>query len=200
MALLEQLFTVAAFTLVGGAVGYVTNVLAVRMLFRPVNPVCLIPRRLCVQGLLPRRRRELAERLARAVASRLQRGGLLQRYHERLQRALEKLVASMVSEQLSRGRAGQLLALIGGPQALEAIAAAVAAAAAPRLAALVEEAASRIDLEQLIVEEFLSLSVEEMERMFREAAGPELRFIELMGFALGAAIGLVEGILAALLL
>ena len=48
--------------LVGAAIGWVTNFLAVKMLFRPRRPVRILG--LTVQGLVPKRRRELAASIA----------------------------------------------------------------------------------------------------------------------------------------
>ncbi len=190
----QQLAEVLAFGLVGGLIGYATNAVAIRLLFRPLRPLCVW--RLCIQGLLPRRRREIAVRVARAVASRIREGRLLSRYHDRLGRAMEKMIERMLGEQLSSSRAAALLSVLGGAGVVEGLASAVAKAVAPRLVSLVEEAASMIDLEEILVEEFESMSVEELERMFWQAAGAELRFIEVMGFLLGFIVGLFEGLLA----
>ena len=58
--------------LVGTLVGYVTNDIAIRMLFRPLAPVYLFGRRLpLTPGIIPRNRARLAHQVGQKVASKL---------------------------------------------------------------------------------------------------------------------------------
>jgi uncharacterized membrane protein YheB (UPF0754 family) len=53
---------------IGALIGYVTNALAIKMLFRPLHEVRLLSRRLpFTPGILPRQRRELALSIGRMV-------------------------------------------------------------------------------------------------------------------------------------
>ena len=45
---------------IGGVIGWITNVLAIKMLFRPIYPVHIPLIELDLQGLLPKRRDEIA--------------------------------------------------------------------------------------------------------------------------------------------
>ena len=55
-------------TVVGAAIGGITNLLAIKMLFRPYNPIYLGSWRLpFTPGLIPKRRDELAKQLGRTV-------------------------------------------------------------------------------------------------------------------------------------
>ncbi len=57
---------------IGAAIGYVTNVLAIKMLFRPLRPVLAFGRKLpFTPGILPRNRAKLAASLGNAVATEL---------------------------------------------------------------------------------------------------------------------------------
>lgn len=58
--------------LIGAVIGYLTNALAIRMLFRPLRPVRLFGLRVpLTPGVIPRRRGELAENIGRMVAREL---------------------------------------------------------------------------------------------------------------------------------
>lgn len=58
--------------LVGGVIGYITNAIAIRMLFRPFEPVYLFGRRLpLTPGLIPKEKGRLARAVGEIVASRL---------------------------------------------------------------------------------------------------------------------------------
>ena len=57
------------FPLVGGAIGWVTNFLAIKFLFWPRRVLSLGP--LKIQGVIPRRRRDLARAVGQVVATEL---------------------------------------------------------------------------------------------------------------------------------
>ncbi|GHV44467.1 hypothetical protein AGMMS49546_28460 [Spirochaetia bacterium] len=58
--------------LAGAVIGYITNVVAIRMLFRPLKPVMVFGIRLpFTPGILPRQRRQLAESIGRMVEQEL---------------------------------------------------------------------------------------------------------------------------------
>ena len=56
-----------AFPLVGAAIGWFTNYLAIKMLFKPRQAVSLLGFR--IQGLIPKRRTDLAHRLSETITS-----------------------------------------------------------------------------------------------------------------------------------
>ena len=53
----------------GAIIGWITNVLAIRLLFRPLNVVKLGP--FTLQGLIPKRRGEIANNVGDVVAQQL---------------------------------------------------------------------------------------------------------------------------------
>ncbi|HCX79706.1 MAG TPA: DUF445 domain-containing protein, partial [Firmicutes bacterium] len=57
------------FPLLGGAIGWVTNYLAIKFLFRPRKPWRIGP--LVIQGVIPRRRKDLAAAVGQVVATEL---------------------------------------------------------------------------------------------------------------------------------
>ena len=193
MGLVYDLVVVTAFSLIGGAIGYVTNVVAIEMLFRPKKPYCLLPgKKLCIQGLIPARKSALAKRLGEVAAKYAYSDTIRARYKERLEKEIVSTTRDIVLERLRRTGAHSALAEILVPGLAELVAKAVS----PIVMGLLEEASTRINVAEIVEEEFLSLPVSEIEKIFRQIAGRELRFIELMGFVLGAIIGLVEGIIA----
>jgi len=193
MSLIYDLVVVIAFSLIGGAIGYVTNVVAIEMLFRPKKPRCLLPgKKLCIQGLIPARKEALAKRLGDVATKYAYSDTIRGRYQERLEREITNTVRDAIVNRLrGSGIRSTLTEML-----LPGIAEMVAKAATPLIMRLVEEASTRINIAEMVEEEFMNLPVEDIEKIFRQIAGRELRFIELMGFVLGAIIGLVEGIIA----
>ena len=97
--------------LLGAVIGYVTNRIAVAMIFRPIRPVNVLGIR--VQGLMGRRQPELAESIGRVV------GGHLVG-HDDVVKAFEKLdLEPIVGELVAKGLQPKIeelrrMPLIGG--------------------------------------------------------------------------------------
>ncbi len=62
-------YSLLLFPIVGGLIGYTTNYLAVKMLFRPHKPIGIGP--LKVQGVLPKRRNDISTSIAATVEEEL---------------------------------------------------------------------------------------------------------------------------------
>ena len=58
---------------IGAGIGWITNVVAIRMLFRPKEPIKVGG--ITLQGVLPKRQKELAKAIALAVEKELLPGG-----------------------------------------------------------------------------------------------------------------------------
>lgn len=62
-------YSLLLFPIVGGLIGYTTNYLAVKMLFRPHKPIGIGP--IKVQGVLPKRRNDISTSIAATVEEEL---------------------------------------------------------------------------------------------------------------------------------
>ncbi|MBW6517157.1 MAG: DUF445 family protein [ANME-2 cluster archaeon] len=62
-------YSLFIFPIVGGLIGYTTNYIAVKMLFRPHKPIGIGP--LKIQGVLPKRRNDIATSIAATVEEEL---------------------------------------------------------------------------------------------------------------------------------
>lgn len=187
--------------LTGALIGWSTNAVAVRLLFRPHRPLRLGP--LVLQGLLPRRRHELAESLADAVAGRLLDPQAV------AERILGPEVRAEVADALVESIAGAVRRRLPGflPASVrEPIVGYVAAAvrdeaarlAEARLPELVDGMLLRADLGGIIRERLAALDLVELERLIRSLAARELRHIEWAGGVLGFAVGLLQALVTAL--
>lgn len=180
--------------LIGGAIGYVTNWLAVKMIFRPIRPISLLGLR--VQGLIGRRQQELAASIGRVVGDHLV-------AHEDVVRCLAKidfeaLLANVLDEAM-RPKLDELraLPLIGGfltPERVATLRASLVGAVVQHrsrillhLETAVEEG---LDVQTLVTQKVAAFPVEKVERLILEVAAKELRAIVWLGGLLGLLIGL----------
>ncbi|UAL48511.1 DUF445 family protein [Sutcliffiella horikoshii] len=69
---MDILFVIVVMMAIGALIGGVTNSLAIRMLFRPYNPIYIFGKRVpFTPGLIPKRRSELADQLGKLVMEHL---------------------------------------------------------------------------------------------------------------------------------
>lgn len=168
------------YPLLGAFVGYVTNYLAIKLLFRPKR------RLLGVQGLLPKRKAEIAKRAGEVVN-----GYLVNREAIRL-----KIDTRRLDQGIDSFLRGQKNVLWDIPF-LKTIVKRII------LSSLLDKDGyfNKAILESFIDEQMVSGIVEqkinefdlaELERLAYTASGPELRFIVISGGVLGFLVGLAE--------
>jgi uncharacterized membrane protein YheB (UPF0754 family) len=184
------------FPLLGGAIGWVTNYLAIKFLFRPRNPWRIGTFR--IQGVIPRRRQELAAAVGEVVSREL----LPQ---DQIAAALStpdirRNMAELAGETVAR-RVASFPVLRPFPRALRtALAQQVAKAVNREVRSLladegpemVNRVLSSVDIAQLVADELNAMDWDYLEAIVYSVAGKELKLIEVMGGVLGALIGLVQ--------
>ena len=191
--------------IVGAIVGWTTNWLAVRMLFRPRRPVRLFG--ITFLGLLPRRRKEIAASVASTVERELVRPEDIQAIlaNPELMMLAEIEIDRRVREFLRR-KVDELpaIALIVMPVDLEdrlrkSIVKHVMRALPEISGQVGSELTARFDVRKLVEDRMNRFEAERLERIVLELARRELRAIELLGAVIGAAVGGVQWAMLALL-
>ena len=179
--------------LLGGVIGWITNWLAVKMIFRPIRPISVLGIR--IQGLIGRRQRELAESIGRVVGEHLVQ-------HQDVVRTFAKVdLEQLFRDVLDQGLAAKVaelrsLPLIGGfltAERIDGIREAIVRRALDHKELLVqklEEAVEQgLDVRALVTEKVAAFSVETLESLVLEVASRELTAIVWLGGVLGALIG-----------
>jgi len=181
---------------VGALIGYGTNYLAVRMIFRPVRPVRVLGWTL--QGLVPRRQAELARSIGRVVGEHLF-------SHDDMLTALDKIdLGAIVDTAFERGLAPKIvelqrLPLVGAfltadrvKELREAAVRGVVSRRTEVLASIETAVRDGIDVQEVVERKVAAFEVERLETLILEVAARELRSIEVLGGVLGFLIGLAQ--------
>lgn len=191
--------------LVGALLGWATNWLAVRMLFRPRRAIKVLG--FTIWGLLPKRRTELAAKIASTVERELVRPEdvkrlfenpiLMERAGEEIDRRVREFLAHKMNELPT-------LALLVLPADLEErLRKSIvkhALQALPEISSKFgEELAQRLDVRRLVEERVKAFDAERLERIVLEIARRELRWIEILGGLIGAVVGGLQWALMGLL-
>lgn len=184
--------------LLGAAIGYITNVIAVELLFHPRKPINILGFK--IQGLIPARSRELTERFLDTLSDILTKEDFEFVIGDAVSRTLsENEVAAKIGELFSRpplsnikewaeksGILGRFLAPLS-----EAISSILQDTVKD---AIVKNIANNIDLREFVIRKAEEISEEEIEKLFKKFASKELRFIEISGAVLGFLIGVIQSI------
>lgn len=182
---------------IGALIGWLTNWVAVRMLFRPRRPWRIPGTPLFVQGLLPRRRADLA----RVIAATVERDllpidrMLAQWDISELRREIAAAVVERAGERLEAGVPRFLPPPLRQP-VIDYLRNLIVAESEGFLADLGERLRDllkdRLKVGELVESQLAALDLGGLERLVVSVAARELRHIELLGGILGFAIGLIQ--------
>jgi len=191
-----DLWTWITIPAIGGLIGWSTNWLAVKMIFRPIKPRRILFFK--VQGLIGRRQQDLAKAIGRVVGTHLVE-------HTDIVRGLDHLdFSGVLAAVLNKGLAPKVqelrgLPLIGGfltEERVQGIRDAIVAGVMEHKATVLEEVekglAKGLDVPTLVEKKVAGFAIEKLEAMILEVASRELRAIEILGGVLGALIGLAQ--------
>lgn len=181
--------------LIGAWIGWITNWLAIKMLFHPYEE----KRFLCfrIQGLIPKRKKDIGSGIARVVEQELLslRELLEQMDTELIFQNIEKKMDEYLEENLEKEiqKAFPLAAMFLGKDSLEKIKTLVKQGVLSRkeeiCSAFTSHLEENIDIQKMISDKIASFSFQKVEEIIFSLAKKELKHIEWVGAVLGAVIG-----------
>ncbi len=191
-----DLWTWITLPAIGALIGWSTNWLAVKMIFRPVRPMRVLGIR--VQGLVPRRQQDLARAIGRVVGTHLVE-------HRDVLKALNKLdFQGILGGVLDKGLGPKIqelrgLPLIGGfltEERVRDLRNSIVDGIMKHRETVLDEVerglAKGLDVPELVERKVAAFAVEKLEQLILEVANRELRAIVVLGGVLGLLIGFVQ--------
>jgi len=183
-------------SIVGAIVGYVTNLIAVRMLFHPYRPIKIPLLGIKFQGLLPAKKDEFAERIGEIAEIYLKTPEFKKEVENKIGDAFKRIIES---EMLKALLSYPLISSFLSPY-IDKLAQVISERIVRFLSSgITDEAVRNIDIKGLVSERIKSLNPKEIEDFYKRFAKRELRMIEYAGLFLGALIGPVEAIILMLI-
>lgn len=183
--------------LAGALIGWWTNHLALWMLFHPYQPLRLPG--WTWQGVIPRRREQLAEGLSQALEEHLltleDRQALLDAVE--IEEHIDKVVSQVLQQQVPRGVFQRVPALEGlRERIIEMLRVQIMKKMPTRLSEIDEnilvKVAAEMDLAGHVHKRLLEMPLEELETLIRRTAKNEFRGIEIAGACIGFLLGLLQ--------
>lgn len=183
---------------IGSMIGWITNYIAIKMLFKPYREINLIFFK--IQGLIPKRRHEIGITLADTIQNELI---SLEDITKKLENAdldieMEKVIDSILEKKLASEITTRfpMIAMFLNESALNKIKDAIKESIMENkeqiIEMLFETLEKNVDFKEIIVEKVDAFSLEELERITFSLAKKELKHIEIIGAILGGIIGVVQ--------
>ncbi|AOR23100.1 DUF445 domain-containing protein [Clostridium taeniosporum] len=193
------LLTILFLTLIGGLIGWITNILAIKLLFRPINPIKIPIFNIEIIGLIPKRQKEIAKNIGQVIANELLSVEDLfselikeedkESFNEYIKNKIGNLISekfnfipapfnSMIKNYVDEMINNELDPIIDDIHNIT-----------------LTKAKERIDIEKIIEEKINLLDLYKLESIIISVAKKELKHIEILGFILGGFIGIIQSII-----
>jgi uncharacterized membrane protein YheB (UPF0754 family) len=184
--------------LISGFIGWVTNWVAIKMLFHPRRPVRVLGYE--VQGIFPKRQRQFAEKLGRLVSQELLSFSEIERKVtdpgnlKKLMPVVEDHVDHFLRQRLPD--AFPMISMFIGEKTINQLKTHFMAELETLFPDVMQRymgnLKSELDLERIVVEKVSGFSSDKLEEILMSIMAREFRFVEILGGVLGFLIGLVQ--------
>ena len=190
--------------LIGALIGWLTNYVAIKMLFHPKNEVKIffIP----VQGAFPKRQKEFARKLGRIVSEELVSVEDLTAHLK--EKATSEAVLDHIALRLEEGitkrlpRAFPMLAMMMSGDMADKIKAVLLEQISSLNEELIDklsnELEEELDVHKIVEEKVAAFSSDKLEEILFSIMRREFKFVELVGAVLGFLIGVAQILLLSL--
>jgi uncharacterized membrane protein YheB (UPF0754 family) len=194
------LLKIGLLALIGAMIGWLTNIIAIKLIFRPLNPVNIPVINMKIQGLIPKRKGEIAASVGKTVEEELiSINDIIDKVIENENISsiifmIKRKVNKIVDEKLPAIIPGALKNIIfsyiddainnHGERVLKDLA-----------EDMVHKATTQVKISKIIEDKINAFELEKVENIILSIAKKELKHIEILGGILGFIIGIIQGII-----
>ncbi|MDH4226338.1 MAG: DUF445 family protein [Deltaproteobacteria bacterium] len=186
--------------IVGAFIGWLTNFIAIKLLFRPLIPLNIFGYEL--QGLIPKRRKDIARGIAKAIENELLSSKDLAAalnsidWKEDIEKAVEEVVEHRLSS--SKVKSIPVIGLVAENLSYHVkylIAKDILAKMEEKKGDLARKVAGNIDVKGMLATKIDALDLTRFEGLLTEFIARELRHIEWLGGVMGFLIGVFQAVI-----
>lgn len=188
--------------LISAFIGWITNLIAIKMLFHPRNPIRFLG--LTIQGIFPKRQAQFAEKLGLLVANELIHFDEIERKitsPETIQKALplidqhvENFIQNKLKEEIP------LLSMFISSETMQSIKKGIVHEVEVIFPSLIGQMTghlrTELDIQKLVTEKVKDFSSDKLESILNAIMKKEFVFVEIIGGILGFLIGLLQVVLS----
>ncbi len=196
---MNNFITILILTIVGGLIGWITNILAIKLMFRPIKPIKIPILNIEILGLIPKRKNEIASNIGEVISNELLSiddildQALNNSNGESFNSHITNKVKSIINEKLNI--IPMPFRIMATPYIDEILNKEVPDAINEISIDLLIKTKENVNIQEIIEEKINQLDLEKLEYIIINVAKKELKHIEILGLILGAIIGVLQGIL-----
>jgi uncharacterized membrane protein YheB (UPF0754 family) len=183
---------------ISGFIGWITNWVAIKMLFHPRKPVRFLG--VTIQGIFPKRQQQFAAKLGKLVSEELlsfeeiktviANPNNLSSVMPMLEEAIDRFLKEKLSTTMP------MISMFIGDKTIDKIKTVLTEEIEQMLPSLIDQyidkIQDRLDLEKIVTEKVSNFSSDKLESILYQVMAKEFRFIEILGGILGFIIGLLQ--------
>lgn len=196
---MSSIFKIVLLASIGGIIGYVTNVLAIKLIFRPIKAIKIPILNLEIVGLIPKRRNEIAKNI----------GEIIQDEFLSMDDILESIMTESDKEKVTEYIKGKIkniaqekMSFVPFPirsmlegYIMDTVDIEIRGAIDELSNDIINKAKERINIQEIVENKINELDLYELENLIIKVAKKELKHIEILGLVLGFLIGIIQGII-----
>lgn len=183
---------------IGGVIGYITNVIAIKLIFRQIIPIKIPIINKEIIGLIPKRKMDIATNI----------GTIIQEEFLSLDEILDNIVTEDDKQSVVQYIRVKLKLIINeklslAPSSIKRIIQEyiydfieeIKHSIDDLSEEIVSKATTRINIKEIVENNINQLDLYELENIILSIANNELNYIEILGLVLGFLIGIIQGII-----
>jgi uncharacterized membrane protein YheB (UPF0754 family) len=183
---------------ISGFIGWVTNWVAIKMLFHPRNPINVLG--IKVQGIFPKRQQQFAEKLGRLVSQELlsfsdieekiNKPENLQKILPQVETHIDHFLRVKLSESMP------MISMFIGDKTIDKLKGVFMEELEILFPKMMKDYSAslknQLDLEQIVTDKVKAFPSDKLEDILYQVMAKEFRFVELIGAVLGFLIGILQ--------
>ena len=184
---------------IGGVIGYITNVLAIKLIFRPIQPIKIPILNLEIIGLIPKRRKEISKNIGEIIQEEflsmddIVKGIMTEDDKEKIIKYINEKINNIAQEKMSFVPF-PIKSMIEG-YIMDTVDTEVRNDINDLSDDMINKAKERINIQEIVENKINELDLYELENLIIKVAKKELKHIEILGLVLGFLIGIIQGII-----
>lgn len=196
---MNDIFRILILAVIGGLIGYITNVIAIKLIFRPINPIKIPIFNIEIIGMIPKRKLEIASNVAQVIEEQffsfddIIENVITEQDKQIIIDYIKVRIKLVLNEKL--GLIPSSIRSLVQNYISEIIEDEIKSGVNELSEELIIKANNRINIKEIVENKINELDLYELETIILQIIKKELKQIEVLGLVLGFFIGIIQGII-----
>ena len=196
---MNNILRILILAVIGGLIGYITNVIAIKLIFRPINPIKIPILNIEIIGMIPKRKLEIASNVAQVIEEQffcfddIIENIITEQDKQNIIDYIKVRIKLVLNEKL--GLIPSSIRNLVQNYISEIIEDEIRCGVDELSEELIIKANNRINIKEIVENKINELDLYELETIILQIIKNELKQIEVLGLVLGFFIGIIQGII-----